>query len=273
MSTHHLEAKGLKGKSDINCLTELFSHNINSKSSNHKSNIYHSSSLMANKEVRVGEDKNDFQLKPYIVKRGDTLTGLSRLYGINKNYLIRINNIKNPNVLYPGQLIMLYDSKVNPRFHIVQKGETLYKISQYYNVDLVTLRNNNNILEKSTIKPGQRIIILSDPVNALTEINSSLSNSNLEYLNEKYYLDQINDGLSEWRNYGSLKVNWSSWKKYKANSIGLAKNKNGDPILLAINCNSTSINWKIPSKEWDRWFTPANNYEFKLIEDLCENAN
>lgn len=39
----------------------------------------------------------------YTVKRGDTLSGISRKFRINLRNIIKINNIKNPNLIYAGE--------------------------------------------------------------------------------------------------------------------------------------------------------------------------
>ena len=43
----------------------------------------------------------------YIVKRGDTLTQIARRYGTTVNRLAQINNIKNVNKIYVGQVLLI----------------------------------------------------------------------------------------------------------------------------------------------------------------------
>lgn len=43
--------------------------------------------------------------KSYIVQPGDTLCGISRLYGVTVNQLVQLNGIQNPNLIYPGQVL------------------------------------------------------------------------------------------------------------------------------------------------------------------------
>lgn len=44
----------------------------------------------------------------WYVCRGDTLGKIARYYGTTWPYLAQINNIYNPNVIYPGQIIRIY---------------------------------------------------------------------------------------------------------------------------------------------------------------------
>lgn len=41
----------------------------------------------------------------YVVRRGDTLWGIARRFGVSVNYLVNKNGIKNQNLIYPGQII------------------------------------------------------------------------------------------------------------------------------------------------------------------------
>ncbi len=46
--------------------------------------------------------------KYYFVRPGDTMTNIARRYGIDINELLAINNLEDPNAIYPGQRIQLY---------------------------------------------------------------------------------------------------------------------------------------------------------------------
>ena len=43
----------------------------------------------------------------YTVQKGDTLTKIARKYGVTVDYLVELNNISNPNLIYPGQKIRI----------------------------------------------------------------------------------------------------------------------------------------------------------------------
>ena len=46
--------------------------------------------------------------KEYIVKSGDTLSGIAAKFGTTYQKIARDNNIANPNVIYPGQKLIIY---------------------------------------------------------------------------------------------------------------------------------------------------------------------
>jgi len=93
------------------------------------------------------------------------------LYAISKKYGVPIEKIKaangmNDNVLHVGQVIKIpvgspgvekpAVSTEIPAYHIVKKGETLYRIHVKYGVPIEKLRELNN-LPDNTIYPGQKI--------------------------------------------------------------------------------------------------------------------
>ena len=45
--------------------------------------------------------------RTYTVQPGNTLWGISRLYGITVNQIVQLNHIPNPNLIYPGQVLLL----------------------------------------------------------------------------------------------------------------------------------------------------------------------
>ncbi len=57
------------------------------------------------KVPKVNEEKEHVE---YIVKSGDTLSSIAAKYGTTYQELARINNISNPNLIYPGQIIKIY---------------------------------------------------------------------------------------------------------------------------------------------------------------------
>ena len=43
----------------------------------------------------------------YVVKRGDTLWGISRKFGVSLAQIIMLNRISNPNLIYPGNVLRI----------------------------------------------------------------------------------------------------------------------------------------------------------------------
>ena len=76
--------------------------------------------------------------KYVVVKRGNTLSQIAKEYNTSYQYLAKINNIKNPNLIYVGQKIkvpVLSDNQIHDTSHklyIVRRGNTLTQIAREY---------------------------------------------------------------------------------------------------------------------------------------------
>lgn len=95
----------------------------------------------------------------YIVKKGDTLSGIAKMHNTTVQELVKLNNIKNPNLIYVGQKIIL-PSTSSIKYEI-QKGDTLSSIAKKYNTTWRKLyeKNKNIIKNPNKIYPGQIINI------------------------------------------------------------------------------------------------------------------
>ena len=97
----------------------------------------------------------------YIVKSGDTLSGIASKYGTTYQELARINKIENPNLIYPGQVLKINgtDTNVATKTYIVKSGDTLSGIASKYGTTYQELAKKNGIENPNLIYPGQVIKI------------------------------------------------------------------------------------------------------------------
>ncbi|WP_346934588.1 LysM peptidoglycan-binding domain-containing protein [Clostridium sp.] len=137
------------------------------------------------------EDRKDD--KYYIVQSGDTLSGIAEKYSTTYQVLASINGISNPNLIYPGQKIILPlsgsstgGSTSSSSYYIVKSGDTLSGIAQIYGTTTQVLASTNNISNPNLIYPGQKIILPSG--SSSSEGNTSSSS---------YYTVKSGDTLSE----------------------------------------------------------------------------
>ena len=117
----------------------------------------------------------------YTVQPGDTLSGIARLYGSTVQAIININNIVNPNLIYPGEVLLIpVEDESNPvsppggLIYTVQPGDTLYTISLLFGVGLQFLVALNNIPSPSQIYPGQKIVLPEGTVNPFQPIEPGI---------------------------------------------------------------------------------------------------
>ncbi|MGB9679840.1 MAG: LysM peptidoglycan-binding domain-containing protein [Thermoanaerobacteraceae bacterium] len=92
----------------------------------------------------------------YLVKQGDTLFSIAKKFNTSVDAIIMRNNIINPALIYPGQLLII---PVKGSYYTVKPGDTLYLISQKFNVSYDSIINTNNLTYPYTIYPGQTLFI------------------------------------------------------------------------------------------------------------------
>ncbi len=98
----------------------------------------------------------------YTVQRGNTLSQIASIYGVTVSHIVEINNIKNPNLIFPGEKLRITESNnqnLNPvlqnNFYTVQRGDTLSSIARRYGVTVRYLVNLNGIANPNLIYIGQ----------------------------------------------------------------------------------------------------------------------
>lgn len=108
----------------------------------------------------------------YTVKPGDTLSEIALRYGVTVNQIVSLNNIRNPNLIFPGEKLRItsismpnsnqnqeLNKPTTQRVYIVQRGDTLSGIALRFGTTVQNLVNLNNIQNPNLIFVGQRIII------------------------------------------------------------------------------------------------------------------
>lgn len=104
----------------------------------------------------------------YIVKRGDTLSAIARMYGTTVTAIAQANGITNPSRIYTGQkLIIPAGGSVSSsggtasgsKVYIVQRGDSLARIAARYGTTVDAIVRANNLRNPNLIYAGQKLII------------------------------------------------------------------------------------------------------------------
>lgn len=105
-----------------------------------------------------GSESNSTGKTYYTIKRGDTLWAIARNYGVTVQNLVEWNNIQTPNLIYPGQRLILYGnytSSQNNNYYTVKRGDTLWSIARRYRICPKRIARLNGITNPNLIYPGQ----------------------------------------------------------------------------------------------------------------------
>lgn len=102
----------------------------------------------------------------YTVKKGDNLWQISKKFNVSVSDIKKANNLKN-NKLQVGMKLVIpqKDNKITkqlksrePEYHVVKKGETLFRIAKKYNISVEELKRLNG-LDSDIISKGQKLIV------------------------------------------------------------------------------------------------------------------
>ena len=92
----------------------------------------------------------------YTVKQGDNLSEVAKKYGTTYENIAKLNNITNPNLIYPGQVLKIKTNlKDNSIYYTVKQGDNLSAIAKKYGTTYEKIAKLNNITNKNLIYPGQ----------------------------------------------------------------------------------------------------------------------
>ena len=159
------------------------------------------------KKESITEEKTEIK-KIHIVKSGDTVSSISKSYSINKDLIIKLNNLKDENYIFVGQKLIISESTKNltnliNNYHIVQTGENLTEISNKYNLKVIDLIEINNLKNPDSIKVGKKLIIRKK--NTINSENYEKTENKKN--NELFELDK--------KIYGPIAIQSKSYKNIK----------------------------------------------------------
>lgn len=107
------------------------------------------------------------QISTYIVREGDTLSTIAKMFGVSVNTITWANDITGGRIS-PGQsLVILPISGVK---HVVVKGDTLQSIAKKYKADMDDLLSYNGLSAGAKLALGDEVIV---PDGEVTSIVSS----------------------------------------------------------------------------------------------------
>ena len=216
------------------------------------------------KKESITEEKNEIK-KIHIVKSGDTLSSISKLYSINKDLIIRLNNLKDENYIFVGQNLIISEPANNHikqsdlinNYHIVHSGENLTDISNKYNLKVIDLIEINNLNNPDSIKVGQKLRIRKK--NTISSKNHATTENKKN--NDLFKLDK--------KIYGPIIIQSKSYKDIKGKNVLNVLNQENKKLILSINCDTKELDVRIPGRKWMGSKPAKEEFENNLINDFC----
>jgi LysM repeat protein len=115
----------------------------------------------------------------YVVRPGDSLYGIANAHGVTLGDLLRANHLTNGHFLRVGQILVIptgpqlgqpatttttagtgvQAAATGKRVHIVQPGDSVFSIAQYYGVVAQEIAQLNNLVDANVLQVGQQLVI------------------------------------------------------------------------------------------------------------------
>lgn len=91
----------------------------------------------------------------HTVRSGETLSGIAQQYDTTYQNLAALNNLANPNFIYPGQQLRVTGTAQQTRSYVVKSGDNLSTIAASLGTTVQNLTQRNGISNPNLIYPGQ----------------------------------------------------------------------------------------------------------------------
>ncbi|MGE5604126.1 MAG: LysM peptidoglycan-binding domain-containing protein, partial [Bacteroidota bacterium] len=93
----------------------------------------------------------------YTIKRRDTLTSISRKFGVSLQSIIKVNQLKNPGIIKTNSTLMI--PVPSERIYIVKTNETIWRLAKRYGTTPAVLQDLNSLSNVTRIKVGQKLVL------------------------------------------------------------------------------------------------------------------
>ena len=118
--------------------------------------IYPGQVLKIETKIEASNDENMY----YTVKPGDTLSSIAAKSGVSYQTLASMNGISNPNLIYPGQVLLISGDNKSKIYYTVRPGDTLTSIANTHGVSYQSIAKLNGISNSNLIYPGEVLRII-----------------------------------------------------------------------------------------------------------------
>ena len=202
--------------------------------------------------------KNSGEIITHVVKKGDTLSSISKKYSIKKELIIKANKILDENYIFIGQNLKIIGNLIpedenNAYHHEVKKGENLTEIANKYNLSVSKLVLINGIENQDILKVGTKL-----------KLKEEISSSEKAPIIELEGKEKIKKN-----NYGPLLIMSEKTTVKKGKKFLEANHENGKRLIIQINCDKKEINVRGIGRKWKGWMPARELFEIKLLNDFC----
>ncbi len=107
--------------------------------------------------ANVDDAHQSDQISVYVVREGDSLSQVAKMFGVSANTIIWANDLPKSGAIKPGQILTILP--ITGVKHQVAKGDTIAKIAKKYKADVEEVAVFNGLDIDSPLAVGQTIIV------------------------------------------------------------------------------------------------------------------
>ncbi len=208
------------------------------------------------------QNKNFGEIIIHVVKKGDTLSSISKKYSIKKESIIKANKLIDENYIFIGQNLKIVENLISennnsPYYHEIRKGENLTEIASKYNLSLRHLVEINGIENQNKLEVGTKL-----------KLKEQISTNKDSSINQQLDLIETDELIQN--KYGPLEIEYDKTNIKKRKKFLKATHNNGKKFILKINCEKKEINVRGIGRKWKGWMTAREEFEDDLLNDFCK---
>ena len=182
--------------------------------------------------------------KTHKIRKTDTLTKISRKYGINKTTILKVNNLHRGKLAYGQNLRIPYSTityqllpegssgamdayKDSLVLHRIKKGDTISKIAKRYKVPPKMIVAWNGLKDSHSIRAGQQLALYIDNGSNKSGSKSVASNKANSLIAAKIYKKRLpvaeKTSPYQWYNVQNGDSLWTISRKFSASTADIKK--------------------------------------------------
>ncbi len=158
--------------------------------------IVNNSALLPENSGISSEHLND-QISTYVVREGDSLSAIAKMFNVTVNTIVWTNDIKNGKVKPGDTLVILPISGIQ---HTVKSGDTIESITRLYKADIDEVVAYNQIEKNSKLTIGDVIIVPDGEITPKQDTSKSKNSKTIRDYSKAptysgYYIRPIIGGI------------------------------------------------------------------------------
>ena len=238
-------------------LLTFYSHSLRSEVNTKLKNFNNENDLQSTLKI-----KNFDEIIIHVVKKGDTLSSISKKYSIKKESIIKVNKLLDENYIFIGQNLKIIEKLIpaynnETYYHEIRKGENLTEVANKYNISLSELVEINDIENQNILEVGTKLKLKQETsIKKDYPINEPPTQKGKEKIIKN--------------KYGPLVIeNENTNIEKRERKFLKATHKNGKKFILHINCEKKELNVRGIGRKWKGWMPAREKFEDELLNDFC----